>query len=99
MFGQVLTRTIVLSAVFLWTVQPAILSAFAAVEACGTCSIELTTDIELDQFDVVCLSAQMADVAIYSFSTALPVDDAIFALEAQVGAHQHLRGPPVVSLS
>jgi len=99
MFGQVVAKVIVLSTVFLWTIQPAIFGTSVAVEACDTCSIELDSDVELAQLDVICLLTRTANVGVHSFSAALPADDAALAYESQVGSHQHLRGPPVVSFS
>lgn len=92
-------RLLLLSTVFLWTVPPTFVRAVAVVEACNTCPVELNTDVELDQFSVMCLPPRMADVAIHPVSAAFAVIDAARADDTHVGSRLHLRGPPAVSFS
>lgn len=96
MSNQVVAKVILLSTIFLWTVQPAILGPSAALEAFDICSVEVDTDVELDQFDMMGLPVWTANITANSFLAALP---ARLAPEAYISSHQHLRGPPMVSFS
>jgi len=99
MFCQVVARSLLLSTVFLWTVQPTLLRTFAVAETCNTCSIELDEDVELDQFCALRLTTRIARVAIDSYSAARPEEDVALTYEMRVGPRLRLRGPPVVSFS
>lgn len=89
-----LARTILVSTVLCWTVQPSVLRGLDFVDTSDLISIELDNEVDADQFETSGVDDCEARFAVLIFSAVHDADGSTLVRRLIANSRRHLRGPP-----